>query len=384
MALSRGRFALQRVSLSAGERDGEARCWLASGCAGREGALRRPAVSLALPAAGCRSERGAWHDGFVGGLNPVPADRRTVLACGETAGWPWVLEAWRQPEDDRVYFAVRHRDQDMRSFQPIQIGEQAVQPKFVQNPDGDACVLCGPVADGVESVVVQPTRPTSGPAQPARLVGDATELGCFFVTAFEEAVEHASVAVEPGERWPRSSTFAINLMAQMRRLQEEAETVGEGVTPSGALWRLRVWIEQPGHVRVNFNTYTDAAEIAMMEKMGWGGAGGGHGGPMLAEGRLIKLSSWGGGGGERHVLGEIASSVAGVRVRLDDGTEVHAHVCRAETTEQDYFVAFADEEREPVVVIALDAVGEALGEEVRSEESLRFTREAENRRQGRT
>jgi hypothetical protein len=90
-----------------------------------------------------------------------------------------------------------------------------------------------------------------------------------------------------------------------------------------------------------------------------------------------------GGGGqstpEQHLVGELAPQVAGVRVRLDDGSEVDAAMLRPDEFDDDYWVAFASPEAELRAVMAVDQDSNLIGEHARSDAEIAAIREARER-----
>ena len=280
-----------------------------------------------------------------------------------------MLEAWRQPDRsgvERVYYGIRVPKRDGLSLRYVQLGADAPTiPEFAQREDGEQSVLFGPVDDGVNGVLVEACYPTVGAPERAELVGE-TDLGRFFVHTFDVAVEQARVTCEPSDRWSRSIGWAHNLRLQHRRQIAEGVVIGTGRTPAGQSWRLRVWKQRPDQLMVDLQTADDPARFELFDRMGVTGSG--YGGPPVAADRLIKLSST--GGAEGHVIGEVAPSAGGVRVRLQDGAETDAEIIKTDLVANNYFVAFSPKQI-VIGVVAVDDQGHVLGEDMRSEDTLR-------------
>jgi hypothetical protein len=287
----------------------------------------------------------------------LEGERATVLAEGEVGGWPWVLAARRPPahwESDFV-FTVDHRDRVGGSWSGVQLADLPVDPHFFRDRESDASVLCGPVADEVDTVLVERVFPVQGPTEQAPIYS-AAGLGRFFAIAFEEAIEQADVHVEPAERFASSTRVAINMRVATRRQIAEGVDVGRGPTPNGGRWRLRVWRARPDELRVDLLTADNDAGIDAADQMGMTGAG--YGGPPAATDQPVAWRMMGGGGGDttaRHIVGEITPNVERVAVRLDDGSELEAQLVRTDFVQNDYFVAFFPASQS---VVALTARGE--------------------------
>jgi hypothetical protein len=132
-----------------------------------------------------------------------------------------------------------------------------------------------------------------------------------------------------------------------------------------------------GEIHVEIATADTTAGFERQDRMGLPGSG--YGGFPLPVDKLVKLSSWGGGRGEQHVIGEVGRSVAGVQVRLDDDSQVDAQIVRTDVVDNDYFLVFVAEGREPVAVRALDSDRRELAAEERSSESIRLSQEFRRR-----
>ncbi len=63
---------------------------------------------------------------------------------------------------------------------------------------------------------------------------------------------------------------------------------------------------------------------------------------------------------QHDIVGEIDPSVRRVGIRLDDGSELDAHLVRTDSVDNDYFVAFYPPARHVVGVSALDAKDHVL------------------------
>lgn len=155
--------------------------------------------------------------------------------------------------------------------------------------------------------------------------------------------------------------------------------VGSGETPSGNRWRLRIRAQTPGRISVDLQTLADPARFELLDRLGTG-----YGGAPLPPDRLIKLSAMARGEDEQSIIGEVAPVVAQVRVRLDHGRGLHAKIIRTHVVEHDYFLAFGPEDAEVTAVTALDGQGRVLGEETRSEESIRASQEFRRKLRRRT
>lgn len=293
----------------------------------------------------------------------VDRERATVLAEGEVGGWPWVLAARRPPahlESDFV-FTVDHRDRVGGSWTGVQLNDLPVNPNFFHDRESDASVLSGPVADEVDTVLVERVLPVQGPAEQAPIYS-AAGLGRFFAIAFEEAIEQADVHVEPAERFASSTRVATNWRVAFRRQIAEGVEVGRGPTPNSGRWRLSVWRAHPDELRVYLLTAHDDGGIDAADQMGMTGAG--YGRPPRAADQPICWRMMGGGGGDltvHHIVGEITPNVESVAVRLDDESELEAQLVRTDYVPNDYFVAFFPASRSVVALTARDEEDRVLG-----------------------
>jgi hypothetical protein len=309
----------------------------------------------------------------VTGWTPIPESERTVLAESESPEWPWALEAWRQPDREgveQVHYTVRDRRDSGLRFEFFEAeSDRPTRCKFTQRRDGDESVLFGPIGDGVEKVVVEPLLPMQEAPEEAAIVGSGLEVGPFFVHFFDHRVQRAKVTGEPSEAWTHQFPYASNIILQARRQVIEGTVIGEGRTPAGKFWRLRVWIDDEGMAIVTVVIVDAAADLDRHEQAGFPGSG--YGVSPRKDGVLAKFSSHGGTPNEeQRVMGELDPSVSAIRLRLDDGAEIDANILRTDLTEDDYFLAFIPEHRDVAAVIALDEDDQVLREEARSEEEL--------------
>lgn len=278
-----------------------------------------------------------------------------------------MFEAWRQPDHrghEQLWFTLRSPAGGGFVCHPVDLVARVLDVSFEGPQDGTVSVLCGAISREVEAVLVTPPGQSTQRAP----ILQAEGLGRFFFMAFDWPIERVGIDVDPKDLEPRPFPFAVNLRAEQRRMETEGVVIAEGESPGGRRWRLRVWEQEPGSVHVRM-------EEPGLEGRRW--VGGGYGGGHRDPDRLVKLSMSGGDPfGEGHIVGELARSVAGVRVRLEDGCAVDAQILRTDDFDDDYWVAFAPRGQLAVAVVALDERGEAIAEEARTAEASKHPRRA--------
>jgi hypothetical protein len=211
------------------------------------------------------------------------------------------------------------------------------------------------------------TPPDRSPLSAAIVDGGA--LGRFFFLEFAWPVEHVGIAVEPS-RLAQPFPFLVNTRAEDRRMEEEAIVAGQGESPVGTRWRLRVWQAAPGDRRLSFEEQRRDGH--------WDG--GGCGGPGRGSDQLVRLSMAGGNPRrEQHLVGEVDSSIAAVRLVLEEGHEIAAQVLRGEDLPDDYWVAFVGPEARVTDLVALDEHGEIVARDAHAIEALQRHREFSER-----
>jgi hypothetical protein len=239
----------------------------------------------------------------------------------------------------------------------VDFARGVVHADFKCPRDGSVGVVGGPVSPKVQKVLI---TPPDQPARPATIV-DAGPLGRFFFMAFDWPVERVEIAVEPDDLRPRPFPFATNLWSALRRMRAEGVLVGQGASPDGRRWRLWVWQRDPSDRMLGLETSRSGAEWMIRS----------YGSTRRGQARLAQISSSGGGA----LIGELASRVAGVRVRLDDGSQIDAEILRTDAFDDDYWIAFTGSGHHVIAIIALDQTGQPFYEDTRPGEALKRLRD---------
>jgi hypothetical protein len=143
--------------------------------------------------------------------------------------------------------------------------------------------------------------------------------------------------------------------------------LAEGRTGDGHSWRFELRSEPDGPPLVCLAHWDSAARDAGRRHLVVSG-----GSPRRESSAdvLVQLGSDGSFDGHGYVTGEVARSVAEVRVVLDDGSDVVAEICPTDQGHHDLFLAFTSAETIPVSARAFDRTGRVIAEHRKSAELI--------------